>query len=305
VVIVSPSLICYGVKNNMVRVIDAHTMAKTLLKGHSQPVSDMSFGSSDSIATIALDVRWEVGGAELTAPQAECILWDVRPVDEQTISTRESLRLRAPAGHGMQCVKFHPRSNGQVLVVAHGPDVSAVVLSARLWQLFSQDPTHALGIDSVAALKLTGHTENVNAFEFSEDGSRCVSAGEDGVCCVWALPPLEHILNASALGVLRPLAQIFPEPSQPILHASFVAANVVCLGMAHNTEVAFWSLQQERLQTLRLVPAQQGETAKNKMAVVKGPKVGAACLPACLPWVRLTCVLARGCGRGRTLFWRT
>jgi len=56
-ILVSPALICYGVKPAMVRVIDANTTAKTLLKGHSQPILDMCFGANETIATIGEDVR--------------------------------------------------------------------------------------------------------------------------------------------------------------------------------------------------------------------------------------------------------
>ena len=57
VIAVSPTLIYYGVKQNMVRVIEIATTAKALLKGHQQPVVDICLGANDTIATVGQDVR--------------------------------------------------------------------------------------------------------------------------------------------------------------------------------------------------------------------------------------------------------
>lgn len=216
--VTNKDLIAYAVKGGSVRVIHKESGARTLLKGHTQPIVDMTF-SSGCLVTCADD--------EL------CIVWEVliQPGGEAgiTLEPRETLRLRVPAGDGAQRVLFHP-FNELLMFVAHGPSVSGVRLSKTVWEAYSalDNQEDGVPLEQVASFRTVGgHSQTVNDIAFSRDGRHIVSASNDGCFIIWGL-------DESKDSDLFQLAKA--SLGQPIVFVNFVGKSIVC-GFAHNEEL--------------------------------------------------------------------
>jgi WD40 repeat protein len=83
--------ICYAVKGNLMRVINATTGDKLLLRGHSHPISDMKFSSSDE--NILCSLEDQEGGGNI-------FIWKLFKEEEFVSTTLCQLPFNASFVHG-------------------------------------------------------------------------------------------------------------------------------------------------------------------------------------------------------------
>mmetsp|Transcript_67949 Transcript_67949/g.100812 ORF Transcript_67949/g.100812 Transcript_67949/m.100812 type:complete len:1174 (+) Transcript_67949:364-3885(+) len=108
---VNSSYIVYAVKNGLVRVIDRHSASRTLLRGHSKRIGDVSFfGSSKENSS---DVLGTIGG---TGDVSNVLIWRVYRVREEELQSEKLLEIRSK-----DAVRFvwHP-FNPNIFVLLHG-----------------------------------------------------------------------------------------------------------------------------------------------------------------------------------------
>ena len=293
----SDSFIVYAVKQGMVRVIHTRTAARTLLKGHAQPVVDVSV-SEDPAAPVALLLT--------CAQDATCILWEVSKdalTAEGEIVSSESLRLRAPPNHGMQRAFFHPQ-NSRLVFVAHGPNVTCVTLSGVLWEAARQAGPGGIDISQAPGqLRLwRAHAGNVTDVAFSLDG-RVATGGEDGVAVVWALPPGVVESGVRSDADLAPIMRVSCAPN-PVRMVGFVGARestLVC-GAGNALDLSFFTLAAAAAppKVVRFTAARAGATITNRASpVVRLPSGDSVVVVADMnsPVVAMVSVDAQGFAR--------
>lgn len=115
--------ICYGLKAGQVRLIDAVTANRALIKGHTSPVTDLAFATAESescnrLASVGSDGRLLVH--ELSAGDAA--------VSESAVACIEFGAV--PEGSATPRVAWSPAEGADVLACATGGRVVLVTLSA-------------------------------------------------------------------------------------------------------------------------------------------------------------------------------
>ena len=217
--VTSEDLIAYAVKGASVRVIHKRSGSRTLLKGHSEPITDMAFAGS-CLAT--------------TGEDGLCIVWEVRPTggeeDESKaeLEAHETLRLRVPPGECAQRVLFHP-TMGLTVFIAHNSSLTAVALNKSTWEIYTNQPEPEVGVlvDQVAVMKFVGHSQTINDVSFDVAGERMVTGADDGMMMTWSAKVGGDIER-------RPISTM--PLAQPVVFARFCDGAVAC-GFSNHEEL--------------------------------------------------------------------
>ncbi|GMH74656.1 hypothetical protein TL16_g06521 [Triparma laevis f. inornata] len=218
--------ILYGIKAGLLRCICRTSASRTLLRGHSDLVHDLSFFSFSS------DVLGSVGGKEV-------LVWrvfeeDLQEPDPETgsmkkISYEKLLQLNVSATK----ISWHPFDPNK-FVLACGS--VAVVVETTGIETEKGEEGHAMyngGIDNLG-IKMP-HGAVVNDVRFTTKALHAVTAGDDGLCKLWGLSGNVGG-NATAL-------RSFGTSSNPINKILFIGeeADDVVTCDEGNTRIRVWS----------------------------------------------------------------
>ncbi|GMH49171.1 hypothetical protein TrVE_jg11126 [Triparma verrucosa] len=177
-VVCNTRYILYGIKAGLLRCICRTSASRTLLRGHTDLVHDLSFFSFSS------DVLGSVGGKEV-------LVWrvfeeDLQEPDPETnsmkkISYEKLLQLNVEATK----ISWHPFDPNKFVLACGGV---AVVVETTGIETEKGEEGHAMyngGIDNLG-IKMP-HGATVNDVRFTTKALHAVTAGDDGFCKLWGL----------------------------------------------------------------------------------------------------------------------
>ncbi|XP_043699488.1 enhancer of mRNA-decapping protein 4-like isoform X2 [Telopea speciosissima] len=233
---VNRTYICYGLKLGAIRVLNINTALRSLLRGHTQRVTDMAFFADEVhlLASASIDGRvfvWKIneGPDEEDKPQITGKI----VIAIQIIGEGDSV-------HPRVCWHSHKQ---EILVVGIGKlvlkiDTTKVVKG----QVFSAEEPLRCPIDRlIEGVQLVGkHDEEVTELSMCQwMTSRLASASTDGTVKIWE--------DRKAL----PLAVLRPYDGQPVNSVTFLTApsrpdhiNLITAGPL-NREVKIWASASE------------------------------------------------------------
>ncbi|GLT73820.1 hypothetical protein SLA2020_456530 [Shorea laevis] len=235
---VNMSYICYGLKGGNIRILNINTALRSLLRGHTQRVTDMAFFAEDVhlLASVSLEGR--------------VFVWKITegPVEEDTSQISGKVVI---AVHVLGDEEYiHPRvcwhkHKQEVLVVAIGKFVLRIdTTKVGKNEVFSSDapPPLQCSIDKlIDGIQLVGrHDGEVTDLSMCQwMTTRLVSASTDGTIKIW-----EDRKSA-------PLAVLRPHDGQPVYSAIFLTAPhrpdhiILITGGPQNHQVKIWALGSE------------------------------------------------------------
>ncbi|GLU23980.1 hypothetical protein SLE2022_399540 [Rubroshorea leprosula] len=231
---VNKSYICYGLKGGNIRILNMNTALRSLLRGHTQRVTDMAFFAEDVHLLASVSSEGCVYVWKITEGPDE--------VDESRISGKIVIAVQILGDeeyvHPRVCWHKHKQ---EVLVVAIGKCVLRIdTTKVGKNEVFSSDTAQPLqcSIDKlIDGIQLVGkHYGEVTDLSMCQwMATRLVSASTDGTIKIWE----DH--KAVPLVVLR------PHDGQPVYLASFLTAPhrpdhiILITGGPLNREVKIWA----------------------------------------------------------------
>jgi len=136
---VSPSYIVYAVKNNLVRAIDRRNAQRTLLRGHSSPLSCLRFfKTKPNVVPSGSDVLGSVGGGP--GGQRTVFIWRLFAPAENEISGEKLLEIRLDGARKMM---WHPTNPNRFLIVT-GSSRNMLIETTRLVTMTDSEGGHAV-----------------------------------------------------------------------------------------------------------------------------------------------------------------
>lgn len=232
---VNRTYICYGLKLGAIRVLNINTALRSLLRGHSQRVTDMAFFAEEVhlLASASIDGRVFVWNID-EGPDHE---------DKPQITGKLVLAIQL-SGDG----DYHPRicwhsHKQEILVIAIGNNVLRIDTSkVGKGKEFSADEPLKCPIEKlVEGVQLVGkHDAEVTDLSISQwMTTRLASASNDGTVKIWD--------DRKTL----PLVTLRPHEGQPVHSVSFLTSShrhdhIVLLTMGPlNHEVKLWTSTSE------------------------------------------------------------
>ncbi|KAL4185874.1 hypothetical protein AMTRI_Chr10g232980 [Amborella trichopoda] len=229
---VNKTYICYGLKLGAIRVLNINTAIRSLLRGHSQRVTDMAFFAEDVhlLASASVDGRvfiWKIieGPDEENKPQitADIILAMQIVVDGES-------------SHPRICWHSHKQ---EVLVVGIGKHVFKIDTTkvAKGDGFVAEDPIKCHVTKPIDGVQCIGtHDGEVTDLSMCQwMATRLVSASTDGTVKIWA--------DKKSL----PLATLRPHDGQPVGSVAFLTSPhrpdhiVLLTAGALNRELKLWA----------------------------------------------------------------
>lgn len=231
---VNKSYICYGLKGGNIRILNINTALRSLLRGHSQRVTDMAFFAEDVhlLASVSLEGRvfvWKIteGSDEEDKPQIS---------GKVVVSVQISGEVEIV--HPRVCWHKHKQ---EVLVVSIGKFVLRIdTTKVGKKEAYSFDTSPPLQcstdklIDGVQLIgKHDGEVTDLSMCQWMT--TRLVSASVDGTIKIWE--------DRKA----APLAMFRPHDGQPVYSAAFLTAPdrpdhiILITGGPLNREVKIWA----------------------------------------------------------------
>ncbi|KAL8153148.1 hypothetical protein V2J09_010908 [Rumex salicifolius] len=228
---VNRTYICYGLKLGAIRVLNINTAWRSLLRGHTQRVTDMAFFAEDVhlLASASIDGRvyvWKIS----EGPDEE---------DKQQISGNIVIALQIAGKEG----SIHPRvcwhcHKQEILVVAVGENVLRIdTTKVGKGEIFSAEEPLKCPLDKlIHGIQLVGkHDGEVTDLSMCQwMTTRLVSASKDGTIKIW-----EDRKS-------QPLLVLKPHDGQPVDAAMFLTAPhspehiILITAGPQNMEVKLW-----------------------------------------------------------------
>ncbi|KAF9289325.1 hypothetical protein BGZ88_007806 [Linnemannia elongata] len=235
-VAVSKGYISYAAKGGKIRVIQQSHGHRTLLRGHTDQVIDMSFSSADQGAS-ASQLLASVG------KDSRLIIWDLSASHPDSTDIDHSKYLEligAPQSDQPRYsrIAWSPRNASQLALV-NNDDHSVFIVDIHnlIGSQLSTSPTVTEVQLRAHSLIIQAHDQAINDLSFSRDGTALVTASEDGTVKLWDL----HAAAGPAL-----LNEFVPHGGLGVTNAIFVdhpdatAARCVVTACRRGTELSLW-----------------------------------------------------------------
>lgn len=228
---VNKSYICYGLKQGNIRVLNIHTAVRSLLRGHTQRVTDLAFFAEDVhlLASVGTDGRvfvWKIseGPDDEDKPQITAnIVIAVQIVGEEKVE------------HPQICWHCHKQ---EILIVGMGKNVLRIdTTKVGNGEAFvAEDPPKCPLDKLIDGVQLVGtHDGEVTDLSMCQwMTNRLVSASQDGTIKIWEDRKTQ------------PLAVFRPHDGHPVFSATFFTAPhqpdhiVLITAGPQNREVKLW-----------------------------------------------------------------
>jgi len=241
---VNKNYICYSVKGNLIRVINKYTAQRTLIKGHTDQITDMKFFSNevDILASVGKDGNifvWKI--TEVKADEQPIIvttLLHIKPQDKPVPQTR---------------LTWHP--SAQILATL-GEDNAAYIWDVESL-LVQAEGNAVLPFPNEATpsqRKITRESQ-LHDLSFSPDGKQVALAEQSGVVSLWDIsdarqdPQCVHSWQAHESNPVS-AALYCPIPSD-----SDQPQNILITGGLNNSQLRLWDMKTwDCLQTLDFQP---------------------------------------------------
>ncbi|KAK3815753.1 MAG: hypothetical protein JOS17DRAFT_759658 [Linnemannia elongata] len=235
-VAVSKGYISYAAKGGKIRVIQQSHGHRTLLRGHTDQVIDMSFSSADQGAS----------GSQLLASvgkDSRLIIWDLSTSHPDSTDIDHSKYLEligAPQSDQPRYsrIAWSPRNASQMALVNNDDhSVFVVDIHSLIGSQPGDSPTVTEAQLRAHSLVIQAHDQAVNDLTFSRDGTALVTASEDGTVKLWDL----HAAAGPAL-----LNEFVPHGGLGVTNAIFVdhpdatAARCIVTACRRGTELSLW-----------------------------------------------------------------
>ncbi|CAD5180946.1 unnamed protein product [Musa acuminata subsp. malaccensis] len=233
---VNRTYICYGLKLGAIRVLNINTALRSLLKGHSQRVTDMTFFAEDVhlLASASIDGRvfvWKID--EVPDEENKPQITEKKIIAVQIVGNGESY-------HPRICWHSHKQ---EFLFVGIGNRVLKIDLIriGRGKEFSAEEPLKCPAEKLIDGIQLVGkHDGDVTDLSISQWMiTRLVSASKDGTVKIWE--------DRKAV----PLATLRPHDGEPVNSVAFMASphrpdhiNLVTAGPL-NREVKLWASTSE------------------------------------------------------------
>ncbi|XP_038712127.1 enhancer of mRNA-decapping protein 4-like [Tripterygium wilfordii] len=233
---VNRSYICYGLKPGAIRILNINTALRSLLRGHTQRVTDMAFFAEDVhlLASASIDGRvfiWKIN----EGPDVED-----KPQILGTAALALKIIVEGESVHPRVC--WHPHKQ-EILMVAMGNRILKIdTLKVGKGEAFSAEeplncPIHKLinGVQLVG--KHDGEVTDLSMCQWMT--TRSASASTDGTVKIW------EDRKAVPLAVLR------PHDGHPVNSVTFLTAShrpdhiVLITGGSLNREMKIWTSTSE------------------------------------------------------------
>ncbi|KAG0288097.1 hypothetical protein BGZ96_008076 [Linnemannia gamsii] len=235
-VAVSKGYISYAAKGGKIRVIQQSHGHRTLLRGHTDQVIDMSFSSADHGAS----------GSQLLASvgkDSRVIIWDLSSSDLDSTDIAHSKYLEltgVPQSDQPRYsrIAWSPRNASQLALVNNDDhSVFIVDIYSLIESQLNDSPTVTEAQLRAHSLVIQAHDQAINDLSFSRDGTALVTASEDGTVKLWDL----HAAAGPAL-----LNEFVPHGGLGVTNAIFVdhpdatAARCIVTACRRGTELSLW-----------------------------------------------------------------
>ncbi|OMO64644.1 hypothetical protein COLO4_31961 [Corchorus olitorius] len=229
---VNRNYICYGLKLGNIRILNINTALRSLLRGHTQRVTDMAFFAEDVhlLASASVDGRvfvWKIneGPDDEDKPQ----IFGKVVIAIQIVGHEESIHPR---------VCWHPHKQ-EILVVAIGNRILKIdTMKVGKLEGFSAEEPLSCSVDKlIDGVQFVGkHDGEITELSMCQWlTTRLASASLDGMVKIWE--------DRKAL----PLAVLRPHDGHPVNSATFLTAPhrpdhiVLITGGPLNREVKIWT----------------------------------------------------------------
>ncbi|WJX31416.1 hypothetical protein P8452_19844 [Trifolium repens] len=228
---VNKSYICYGLKQGNIRVLNIHTAVRSLLRGHTQRVTDLAFFAEDVhlLASVGTDGRvfvWKIseGPDDEDKPQITAnIVIAIQIVGEEKVE------------HPQICWHCHKQ---EILIVGMGRHVLRIdTTKVGNGEAFvAEDPPKCPLDKLIDGVQIVGtHDGEVTDLSMCQwMTNRLVSASQDGTIKIWEDRKT------------KPLAILRPHDGNPVFSATFFTAPhqpghiVLITAGPQNREVKVW-----------------------------------------------------------------
>ncbi|XWS18059.1 hypothetical protein CRYUN_Cryun32bG0010100 [Craigia yunnanensis] len=233
---VNRNYICYGLKLGNIRILNINTALRSLLRGHTQRVTDMAFFAEDVhlLASASVDGRvfvWKIneGPDDEDKPQ----IFGKVVIAIQIVGQEESIHPR---------VCWHPHKQ-EILMVAIGNRILKIdIMKVGKFEGFSAEEPLNCSVDKlIGGVQFVGkHDGEITELSMCQWlTTRLASASVDGTVKIWE--------DRKAL----PLAVLRPHDGHPVNSATFLTAPhrpdhiVLITGGPLNREVKIWASASE------------------------------------------------------------
>ncbi|KAG0214710.1 hypothetical protein BGX33_001909 [Mortierella sp. NVP41] len=235
-VAVSKGYISYAAKGGKIRVIQQSHGHRTLLRGHTDQVIDMSFSSADH-GTAGSQLLASVG------KDSRVIIWDLSSSDADSTDIAHSKYLELTGVPQSDLPRYtriawSPRSASQLALVNNDDhSVYIVDIHSLIGSQPNDSPTVTEAQLRAHSLIIQAHDQTINDLSFSRDGTALVTASEDGTVKLWDL----HAAAGPAL-----LNEFVPHGGLGVTNAIFVdhpdatAARCIVTACRRGTELSLW-----------------------------------------------------------------
>ncbi|BAT88440.1 hypothetical protein VIGAN_05193300 [Vigna angularis var. angularis] len=229
---VNKSYICYGLKQGNIRVLNIHTAVRSLLRGHTQRVTDLAFFAEDVhlLASVGTDGRvyvWKISEGPDDEDKLQItanIVIAIQIVGEEKVE------------HPQICWHCHKQ---EILIVGMGKHVFRIDTTkvGNGEAVVAEDPPLRCPVDKlIDGVQLVGtHDGEVTDLSMCQwMTNRLVSASQDGTIKIW------EDRKTQPLEVLR------PHEGHPVFSATFFTAPhqpdhiVLITAGPQNREVKLW-----------------------------------------------------------------
>ncbi|EOY29044.1 Transducin/WD40 repeat-like superfamily protein, putative isoform 1 [Theobroma cacao] len=233
---VNRNYICYGLKLGNIRILNINTALRSLLRGHTQRVTDMAFFAEDVhlLASASVDGRvfvWKIneGPDDDDKPQ----IFGKVVIAIQIVGQEESIHPR---------VCWHPHKQ-EILMVAIGNRILKIdtMKVGKLEGFSAEEPLNCSVDKLIDGVQFVGkHDGEITELSMCQWlSTRLASASVDGMVKIW------EDRKASPLAVLR------PHDGHPVNSATFLTAPhrpdhiVLITGGPLNRELKIWASASE------------------------------------------------------------
>ncbi|XVE50975.1 hypothetical protein DITRI_Ditri02bG0000200 [Diplodiscus trichospermus] len=233
---VNRNYICYGLKLGNIRILNINTALRSLLRGHTQRVTDMAFFAEDVhlLASASVDGRifvWKIneGPDDEDKPQ----ILGKAVIAIQIVGQEESMHPR---------VCWHPHKQ-EILMVAIGNRILKIdtIKVGKLEGFSAEEPLNCFVDKLIDGIQFVGkHEGEITELSMCQWlTTRLASASVDGMVKIWE--------DRKAL----PLAVLRPHDGHPVNSATFLTAPhrpdhiVLITGGPLNREVKIWASASE------------------------------------------------------------
>ncbi|GIL54283.1 hypothetical protein Vafri_9855, partial [Volvox africanus] len=178
---VDTNYICYGLKGGQIRILNRHTAARTLLKDHAAPVTDLRFFRHDSERCLLASVD-TTGQVHVRKVYEEDTDGDDAVRDEILARHELPIPTSGPAAHPPARLAWHPTYDF-VLAVTAGPTVYLINVPP------TADVAAAPEYSAPVAAARSKDGAVMTSVAFSPSGDLLAAGDARGFVYIWALTP--------------------------------------------------------------------------------------------------------------------